>query len=611
MTKEQLQKRKELLLRKKELLEKKAQLEASQQQQPPTPQEREPMSKMEAAKIGASEGLSFGFSDNIAGAVNGLLDDGMRATHALGLTGPSPKQQEEELAAKGFTGDGINPQTSAYEEGVESRRQDIANAREDHPYVTMAGDVAGSIPTAIATGGMSIPAQGAVMGVGYGDATNPLDMAKDAAGGALLAKATPLVGKAAKAVMPKKVNMVYNAIARKFKARASAATKRSIKSLEDKYKLFTGMNSRTITPELADGAVKELKQKLYTELDDITQAASQNVTPEVMNGKLGGLVESLNKMQQKVAKTTTDTELSQSLARTSDLFKQHLDAGDYQSLVSSVRNEIQDNYIKYMKSGEMKAPGIVKKEMNEFMEMFNKANKELLEEVVSPDAGAKFKSSMKDLADAHEVSALIKKNVDTELSMVPTTNDWVASGTIAYMSNQIIASAYMGGSMVLRNPAVQGFLAKTYGQVPRSYEGIKKLINSPVGGFLKENLPAEVVEGIIPKMEAGLQVPTVQQQLAVKGVVSMFPEFFEKSEYNSMVDGKITDPYEVGLEMDKIKSDESLSYIEKAKRARALNKDGTLLRGANTAKGEIAPVAPEEQQQVFNFLDTAGGQNVE
>lgn len=76
----------------------------------------------------------------------------------------------------------------------------------------------------------------------------------------------------------------------------------------------------------------------------------------------------------------------------------------------------------------------------------------------------------------------------------------------------------------------------------------------------------------------------MQQQLFFKSVYGLVPELFQQTEYDSLVDGKLTDPVDIEEEKRKIDSDTTASNVEKYKQLKALNKDGTLTRPVQYGK---------------------------
>jgi hypothetical protein len=141
----------------------------------------DPMSQAKAALLGSQQGLTFGSSDEIGGAVQSGLDKTQRLLNEYtGLVGKSPTQVSEELAQQGFHGD-LGPTSSGelYDDAVAEGREELATAEEQHPWTTGVADVA----TGIATGGLGakMVSKGATKIPGLLDKFNKLSKAKQAA----------------------------------------------------------------------------------------------------------------------------------------------------------------------------------------------------------------------------------------------------------------------------------------------------------------------------------------------------------------------------------------------------------------------------------------------
>lgn len=598
--KEQLEKRKELLLKRKELLERKAQLEAP----------REAHSVATTARAHLGEGLSLGFSDNISGAVNKALDKGMRATNKLGLTGPSPYQVDEELEVKGFTGDLSG---DSYVEARDEQRKLLEETAEDNPGTAFVTDMMGSGVTsaaaALATGGTSLAGEGAVLGIGYGDSDDMSGISQDALVGGLLGKyggkALSKAGGAGKSmvkkVTPKMSNMIYNSIKRKAGGKQPGKVKEAIGKLESKYGIFTNVKGM-ITPEKAQNSLNNLSSKINSKLSLLTKEMSENVNSKKLKEMVDPLIQNMQSMHEKTLKNTTDVELQNKLGKSTQLLREIAESGDYERLVNVMNSEIKERYVRYNAFGEAQVPKAIRGEMKNFLKKFDKGNTKLITETLGEESGKMFKNGMEDLSSYHKVVDFVGKNVGQDMpSLSPRIYDFVTSGFLGYMTNPVVAAGYMAGTMALRSPVVQSFMAKSYKQIPRGFEGARGLLNSPIKELVRENL-SEEVQHLVQKMDAGVVLPKMQQHLVVKNLTSVFPEFFEHSEFESEVDGKLTDPYEISMEKDRIMQDDSISNMDKFRQINSLNKDGTLIRKSSTAKGTVKPMDEATKTELGGFL---------
>lgn len=193
-----------------------AEAEYGVQTPPPAPE----VSQGRAASLGAQQGLTMGFSEEMGAGVQSGLDRLQRLLNEYtGLVGKSPTQVSEELATQGFQGD-LGPTSAGemYDEAVAAQRREIAAAEEQHPGTMMTADLAASmlipVPGATAARGiskgvttgakaLSKAKKGAAIGAGVGaleaagrtdeDLTS-LEGMKDVALGAGLGAATGGIG---------------------------------------------------------------------------------------------------------------------------------------------------------------------------------------------------------------------------------------------------------------------------------------------------------------------------------------------------------------------------------------------------------------------------------
>jgi len=552
------------------------------------------------------EGLSMGFSDNIAGLMNKGLD------YMAG--DKSPYAIDRKLKEQGFTGD-LLPD-SPYEDGRDDKRQLLEETADDNPKTALASDmIAGTVPGVLATavaGPAGLAAEGATLGVGYGDGDNVGEMAQDGViggavgkyGGKVLSKAAALGGKALKKVTPEMTNSIYSALRTKVGAKQPEKVKEAIGRLEERFGLFTGQEGATITPEAAATSLSKIYSNVNSELNIITEKMGSNVRTDKLKGQFLPMVKKLEGMKSTVLKNTTNTALANNLTKSAALLKDAINSGDYKRIVKIMNDEMKERYVSYNALGEAQVSKAIRGEMKQLLGDFDTKNVALITSVLGEDSGKMFKEGMKDLSSYYKVNELVSKNVGQEgASLAPRVQELVASSFIGFLTNKMIGAGYMAGSMLLRQSKVQGFMAKNFKQIGRGTDGAKKLLSSPLAPFFKEHLPEEI-SALVNKMEAGITLPRLQQQLVVKSLTSQFPEFFEYSEYESVVDGRITDPYEVDAAKAKIKEDDSLSNVEKYKRTTALNKDGTIISPDTnaTAKGTVKPISESEQQEIGNFL---------
>lgn len=160
------------------------------------------ISQMESAGLGAVQGATLGFGDEIGAALTAPI-----ATAAEYLD-DSPESVEQQLIDQGFTGDleGHQGLLKKYQELRDTTRESNKEAQETNPMTYMGAEIAGGIAPALASGGASATAgamktaastglkelaktgakYGAASGLGYSEAEDLGGMATDTAKGAAL-----------------------------------------------------------------------------------------------------------------------------------------------------------------------------------------------------------------------------------------------------------------------------------------------------------------------------------------------------------------------------------------------------------------------------------------
>jgi hypothetical protein len=182
-----------------------------------------------AATLGFANGGTFGFVDEIGGAIasalpkEGAVADLLAATplgdmRGLGSPGvklgaaamPSASDTPEERAAKAALQQGVHEYKDSYTDVRDRIRNEAKQAREQHGAAFTAGDIAGGVAANVALG-MAAPAvaaplvegmsgavtQGALSGIGQSEADSLGGMYRDAAIGGALGAAGQYIGQKA------------------------------------------------------------------------------------------------------------------------------------------------------------------------------------------------------------------------------------------------------------------------------------------------------------------------------------------------------------------------------------------------------------------------------
>jgi hypothetical protein len=95
---------------------------------------------------GYSSGATFGMQNTLGGALQGGMDLAMQAGNKLGLNGPSPSQVNEQLKAKGATGDvGPTSALGVMHQGEQETAKDFNQSRERSPLLYGASSLLGGV----------------------------------------------------------------------------------------------------------------------------------------------------------------------------------------------------------------------------------------------------------------------------------------------------------------------------------------------------------------------------------------------------------------------------------------------------------------------------------
>jgi hypothetical protein len=117
---------------------------------------------LESVARGAVQGATMGFADEISGAIESLLSG------------------------------------KSYEQARDESRANFKAANDAHPWLSLAGNVVGSVPTALLPGGgvAKLATAGAISGIGGSEAKDAAGVLSDAATGAVIGGGLGVAGKA-------------------------------------------------------------------------------------------------------------------------------------------------------------------------------------------------------------------------------------------------------------------------------------------------------------------------------------------------------------------------------------------------------------------------------
>lgn len=284
--------------------------------------------KMEAAFEGLKQGGTLGYGEEIGAAGQEALDVIQSYMNKFGLDNKAASQVDQELLAQGFTGDLSPSRTESYKAERDLQREELAKIQEAQPGAYLGGAIAGSIPAAVATGGMGIPAlaaEGAVAGLGtseaelIGDDIELGEAAKDIAGGAAMGLAIPGAVQGVKAAAPavkKGVGALADiaapmaskvkSSARKFKD--IVADLPSVKESSRAYK-WAKRDKPTHTEAMRDKISDDIiegGEKSVTKIDEMKKVALENQSNAIDNASAAGIEVNATELVNKHAATLDD-----------------------------------------------------------------------------------------------------------------------------------------------------------------------------------------------------------------------------------------------------------------------------------------------------------------
>lgn len=219
---------------------------------------------LSAAYSGAKQGATFGFSDELAGANAAGPEWAGHLPHGLGLVA-RPAIGAARLAKQYFMGN--DPEATAqYEQARDEERRQDELAKQQHPYLHMAGEVAGSIPAMAVLPGGEV-AQGAGLGMrmlkgaqvgaeygglsGLGSGKDTGERALNAATGIVSGivggAAAPVIGAAASHVADKVISPAVGAIRGAINPEAEAS-RRLAAALQKDQELIAAGKAEGMSP---------------------------------------------------------------------------------------------------------------------------------------------------------------------------------------------------------------------------------------------------------------------------------------------------------------------------------------------------------------------------
>lgn len=193
------------------------------------------------------------------------------------------------------------------------------------------------------------------------------------------------------------------------------------------------------------------------------------------------------------------------------------------------------------------------------------------------------------------VEDILNKSAQKDPEMLKTVARAAALGTTGYaLGNSAGATlgVLMGqGYRMLKAPQGQFALARAKSAVqgiPRSIEGAKQWFSQNL-----DNISPEIADTAQKLMDSRTRS---NAEVILRGLISQVPHIFHHSDYDSEVDGKITDIKDKKAYIDKLKL-ETTNPIDLAEKMSRLNKDGSIDK----------PSAPTKKQNNKTIDDITKG----
>lgn len=277
-------------------------------------------SKLQSALMGAQQGGTLGFADELAGGTQAALDKLAK------LAGQSPTDVNAQLAAQGFTGDlGPTSTKDLYSQARDASRQEFAQAQEQNPKSFLAGELgtaaatsflpvgsavrAADLASAIRTGG----AVGAVAGAGTSERQGK-ELVKDTLMGAGLGA----VGGGAAKIGADKFGKLAGLLGKGDKLKASPRLYRDVEgpslatktlSTDEDIAAFLKQVQSKYSPAESDALAKMSKEEFQKRIGIDTPSAV-SINPEYSTLKKGMQVRQAVREGDKQVRQATEEQLA-------------------------------------------------------------------------------------------------------------------------------------------------------------------------------------------------------------------------------------------------------------------------------------------------------------
>lgn len=172
------------------------------------------------------------------------------------------------------------------------------------------------------------------------------------------------------------------------------------------------------------------------------------------------------------------------------------------------------------------------------------------------------------------IEDILNKSAKKDPEMLKTLVRGAAAGSLGYAfggeEGAGIGAVIGGGYRALKDPRGQFMVAqakKAVSSIPRSVTAAKAWLQQNI-----QNLSPEIAQAAQGFINSRTQTAS---ETALRALITQSPDMFEHSNYNSEVDGKISDPKDKQMYINKVKDDSS-NPIEIANKLSKLNKNGSI-----------------------------------
>jgi len=492
----------------------------------PAEQPAPDVSAVEAAGLGAQQGLTFGFADEIGAGMQSGMDRMQRMLNEYtGLVGESPSQVNERLRAEGASGD-IGPTTLSgiYNQALQENREQLNQAEDQQGAAFMAGDLAGGVlipggalktagKAALKAGGkglakkaLSKKAIAAGAGIGGVEAAGrteedltTLDGATDVAGGAAMGGVfSGLLGKIGKRFSEKGIKKAADQTSKDANIAALKSIGAKAKNIKDELGVKTNTRATADTAKgsgqtLIDEAliaprqsIDEVKQNIVNQMDRVAKErinpAAKQLDEMSRELPLGTFADDFNTFAQKVDDDVTAVIDGSDFAKASDqaLYKSMEKAT--QKLGEQVDNALNSpNKIEELVKIKRKLQKQVNwddPQANAYNEFLVKMQSNVADMIngmsqkIDPETAAKMTDANKVYSNLSRTNRIAGDEMARELAKDEGIGfrDYLAAGVISAVGdNRLLGPAVIGGKK-----AIERVSGKDTGKLLNTLEAFQK-----------------------------------------------------------------------------------------------------------------------------------------